>query len=159
GEGDRLSQFLTVGIDEELHKQIGALPKGRGILGVLIHDPHALWLTDLSQHPSSYGFPPNHPPMSTFLGVPIPVPDEAFGTLYLTEKRGGGDFDEADESIVAALATAAGVAVENARLYDAARRREQWVRASSEVTTRLLSGDDPDEVLMLVAQRACELAE
>ena len=159
GEQDRLSQFITVGIDDELHRQIGSLPSGRGILGVLVKDPRPLCLHDLSQHPASYGFPPNHPPMRTFLGVPVRVRDKVFGNLYLTEKRGGGDFDEEDTSIVQALATAAGVAVENARLYSAAGQREQWVRASSEVTTQLLSGDDPADVLDLVAERACSLAD
>jgi signal transduction histidine kinase len=159
GEQDRLSQFITVGIDDELHRKIGTLPTGRGILGVLVKDPQPLCLTDLSQHPASYGFPANHPPMHSFLGVPVRVRNEVFGNLYLTEKRGGGDFDDADISIVQALATAAGVAVENARLYSAAQQREEWVRASAEVTTQLLSGDDPADVLDLVAERACSLAD
>ncbi len=159
GEGDQLSQFLTVGIDDELHQQIGALPRGRGILGLLIREPHAIRLRDLSQHEASYGFPPHHPPMRSFLGVPVRVRDEVFGNLYLTEKRGQAEFDEADVSIVEALATAAGVAVENARLYQAARQREHWLEASSEVMARLLSGEDPGEVLELVAERCCALAD
>ncbi|MEV7013616.1 GAF domain-containing sensor histidine kinase, partial [Streptosporangium sp. NPDC051022] len=99
-----------------------------------------------------------HPPMGSFLGVPIRVRDEVFGNLYLTEKRGGGTFDEEDEAIVTALATAAGVAIENARLYEDTRRREMWLQASSEVTTSLLSGADPHRVLTLIARRARQMA-
>jgi signal transduction histidine kinase len=158
-EDNRLSQFLTVGIDDETHRRIGALPSGHGILGLLMKDQRALRLADLNDHPAAYGFPAHHPEMRTFLGVPVRVRDEVFGNLYLTQKRGGGEFDEADESAVQSLATAAGVAVENARLYQAAGRREQWQRASAEVTTLLLSGTDPDEVLLVIAERACHLTE
>ncbi len=158
GEDERLSEFVTVGVDDELRTRIGALPSGHGVLGLLITDPNPLRLADLSQHPSSYGFPPNHPKMATFLGVPVRVRDVVFGNLYLTEKHGGGEFDEEDERVVVALAAAAGVAVENARLYDDARRRERWLAASAEVTTTLLSGTDPDEALAVVAERAREIA-
>ena len=154
-----LSQFLTVGIDEETAARIGPLPHGRGILGLLIDDPRPLRLHDLGEHPAAFGFPAHHPPMKSFLGVPIRVRDEVFGNLYLTEKRGGGDFDDEDEGVVLALATAAGVAIENARLYDDVRHRERRLRASSEVTTALLSGTEPDDVLRLVAARARDLAE
>ena len=123
------------------------------MLGLLITDPKPLRLADLSAAPASYGFPPHHPPMTTFLGVPVRVRDEVFGNLYLTEKHGGAEFDEEDEQVVVALAAAAGVAIENARLYDDARRREQWLAASAEVTTALLSGTDPDEALAVVARR------
>ena len=155
---DRLSQFLTVGIDEEGRSQIGELPSGKGILGLLIHDPQAIRLTDLSKHEASSGFPPHHPKMQTFLGVPVRVRDEVFGNLYLTEKRGGDAFDEDDEQVVVALATAAGVAIENARLYYDARRRQQWLEASTQVTTALLSGTDSQEALAVVARRAREVA-
>ena len=158
GDDGQLSQFITVGIDDELHARIGSLPRGKGILGLLIRDPHPLRLDDLGQDPATSGFPPHHPPMTTFLGVPIRVRDEVFGNLYLTEKRGGGSFDEEDESVVLALAAAAGVAIENARLYDAARRREGWLRASAEISSSLLGERDPDDVLQLVARRARELA-
>lgn len=154
-----LSQFLTVGIDEETAARIGPLPRGGGILGLLIDDPRPLRLHDIGEHPATFGFPAHHPPMKTFLGVPIRVRDEVFGNLYLTEKRGGGDFDDEDESVVLALATAAGVAIENARLYDDVRQRERRLRASSEVTTALLSGAESDVVLRLVAERARSLAE
>jgi len=158
-QGDELAEFVTVGIDDETIAKIGPFPKGHGILGVLIKDPKPLRLHDLAEHPVSYGFPANHPPMRSFLGVPVRIRDKVFGNLYLTEKRGGGDFDDDDESVVVALAAAAGVAIENARLYDETVRRERWLRASSEVTTALLSGAESEDVLRLIAERARELAE
>jgi signal transduction histidine kinase len=153
-----LAQFLTSGIDEADAVRIGQLPRGHGILGVLIRDPRPLRLDDLGSHQAAYGFPPHHPPMKTFLGVPVRVRDAVFGNLYLTEKHGGASFDEEDEAVVLALATAAGVAIENARLYEQARRRERWVSASAEVSTALLSGRDPEDALPLVARLAAELA-
>src|SRR5262245_3469162 len=113
----RLAQFITVGIDAARRQAIGDLPEGHGILGLLILDARPLRLPDLRRHPDSYGFPPNHPPMTTFLGVPIRVRDEVFGNLYLTDKRSGGEFTSADEELVVGLAAAAGVAIENARLH------------------------------------------
>ena len=157
--GRLLSQFLTVGIDEETAAQIGSLPRGGGILGLLIDDPRPLRLHDLGEHRAAFGFPAHHPPMRSFLGVPIRVRDEVFGNLYLTEKVGGADFDDEDERVVLALATAAGVAIENARLYDEVRHRERWLQASAEVTTALLSGAETEDVLHLVAARARDLAE
>jgi signal transduction histidine kinase len=159
GSNGYLAQFLTSGVDEEAAVRIGQLPRGHGILGVLIRDPRPLRLADLGSHPAAFGFPPNHPPMRTFLGVPVRVRDEVFGNLYLTEKRGGACFDEEDEAVVLALAAAAGVAIENARLYEDTRRREQWVAASGEISTALLSGRDPEDVLPLLATRAAELAD
>jgi signal transduction histidine kinase len=159
GDDGRLSQFVTVGIDDELRARIGELPSGLGVLGTLITHPVPVRLADLSKHPSSYGFPANHPPMTTFLGVPVRVRDEVFGNLYLTEKHGGALFEEEDERVVVALAAAAGVAVENARLYDDARLRERWLAASAEVTTALLSGTDPDEALAVVARRTREISQ
>ena len=159
GEGARLARFITVGVTEEEIEAIGCWPTGQGILGLLIEDPHPLRLDDLGTHPSSYGFPPNHPPMTSFLGVPLRVRDDVFGNLYLTEKRSGGPFDGEDETIVLALATAAGVAIDNARLYDETQRRARWRRASSEVSTALLSGSTPEAVLDLVATHAKELAD
>src|SRR4051794_11718298 len=150
----RLSEFITVGIDDDLREKIGDLPHGRGVLGVLIKEPRAIRLTDLAQHPASYGFPPGHPPMSTFLGVPISVRGEAFGNLYLTEKRGGTPFSDEDEQIVLALASAAGLAVQNARLYEQATRRQHWLEAASAITTRLLGGAPAVEVFADVAEQA-----
>src|SRR5450755_825074 len=154
-----LSQFLTVGIDEETAAHIGPLPRGGGILRLLIEDPRPLRLHDLGEHPAAFGFPAHHPPMKSFLGVPIRVRSEVFGNLYLTEKKGGGDFDDEDENVVLALAAAAGVAIENARLYDDVRHRERWLQASAEVTTALLSASEPEEALQLVAARARSLAD
>ncbi|MEO5724094.1 MAG: GAF domain-containing sensor histidine kinase [Ilumatobacteraceae bacterium] len=112
-----LQQFITVGIEEEEAQLIGHLPEGHGILGLLIVEPRPLRLPDLNKHPDSFGFPPHHPPMTTFLGVPILLRDEVFGNLYLTEKLGGGEFTDTDEELVVALAGAAGVAIENARMH------------------------------------------
>ena len=113
----RLAEFLTVGMDDETRAAIGDLPQGHGLLGVLVSDPKPLRLPDLSTHPESYGFPPGHPPMRSFLGVPILVRGEAFGNLYLCDRRDGGSFSEVDEELVVALASAAGVAIDNARLH------------------------------------------
>ncbi|KAB2352744.1 GAF domain-containing sensor histidine kinase [Actinomadura rudentiformis] len=157
-EGEHLVEFITVGVAEEDIEAIGHWPHGHGILGLLIKEPQPLRLPDLSRHPESYGFPANHPPMRRFLGVPVRVRDEVFGNLYLTEKRGGAEFDEEDEIVVTALATAAGVAIENARLYEETRRREQWTEASAEISTALLSGADREQVLELVARRAREIS-
>ncbi|HET7309846.1 MAG TPA: GAF domain-containing protein [Mycobacteriales bacterium] len=155
----RLSEFITVGIGDELRAKIGELPHGRGVLGVLIREPRAIRLADLAEHPASYGFPANHPPMHTFLGVPITVRGEAFGNLYLTEKRGGGEFTEADEQVVIALASAAGLAIQNARLYEQAQRRQQWLEAASGIQTRVLAGTDPAEVLPDLVAAARQLAD
>jgi signal transduction histidine kinase len=158
GEGDQLSQFVTVGVTPEQITAIGPYPHGRGILGELIRHPVPLRLSDLGAHPASYGFPPHHPPMKTFLGVPVRVREEVFGNLYLTEKSGGADFDAEDEQLLSTLAVAAGVAIDNARLYDEVRRRERWQTASSEITRRLLSGSDPAEVLGLFAEQAKDMS-
>jgi GAF domain-containing protein len=113
----RLAQFITVGLDDETYRAIGDLPEGHGILGLLIVDAKPLRLPDLSEHPDSYGFPPHHPPMRSFLGVPIRVRDEVFGNLYLTDKTSAEVFTDVDEELVIGLAAAAGVAIENARLH------------------------------------------
>ena len=115
--GTALSQFLTVGLDDETYRAIGPLPKGHGILGLLIRDPKPIRLPDLHEHPDSFGFPPNHPPMKSFLGVPVRVRDQVFGNLYLTDKTSAEVFTDIDEELVVALAAAAGVAIENARLH------------------------------------------
>ncbi|MEV5571923.1 GAF domain-containing protein [Spirillospora sp. NPDC052269] len=158
-EGERLVRFVTVGVAEEEIAAIGHWPRGHGILGLLIKEPRPLRLADLSKHPESSGFPAGHPPMRTFLGVPIRVRGEVFGNLYLTEKVDGGAFEEEDEVVLTALATAAGVAIENARLYQEARRRERWLEASAEISTSLLSGTDSHQVTSLVAERARQVAD
>jgi signal transduction histidine kinase len=157
GAGERLSEFVATGIDEETRSRMGELPHGLGLLGLLIRDPRPVRLADLTKHPASVGFPPHHPPMRTFLGVPVRVRGEAFGNLYLTEKRGGGEFTEDDVIVVQALAAAAGVAVENARLFEEARRRQRWLEAAAEIRIALLSGSAPEDALRLVANRAMEL--
>jgi len=157
GDGGRLVEFVPVGLDEPEIARIHHWPEGRGLLGKLITDPHPLRLHDISADPDSSGFPEGHPPMRSFLGVPVRIRDAVYGNLYLTEKQ-GGDFDEEDEALVQALAAAAGVAIENARLYAEARRQQQWLRANAEVTRRLLFGDQPSEVLELVAQQALEMS-
>jgi signal transduction histidine kinase len=155
----RLSQFITVGLDEDQRTLIGDLPHGRGVLGLLIDEPKAIRLPDIGHHPASFGFPANHPPMHTFLGVPVLVRGEVFGNLYLTEKRGGGEFTRADERLVQALATAAGLAIQNARLYDQARRRQEWLEVSRDITAMLLGGAPPTEVFPKLIARARELAD
>lgn len=157
-DGRRLSAFHTVGVSEDVIARIGPFPEGHGILGELIRHPEPLRLSKLSEHPSSYGFPAHHPPMNTFLGVPIRVRDQVFGNLYLTEKRGGAEFDEEDESILSTLAVAAGVAIDNARLYEESRLRERWLEANAEITHSLMSGAAQTEVLKLIAGRAREIS-
>ncbi|WP_030933839.1 GAF domain-containing protein [Streptomyces sp. NRRL B-24720] len=151
---DRLSEFITVGVDAEQRERIGSLPSGHGILGELIRHPAPLRLAELSDHPSSYGFPAHHPPMHSFLGVPIRVREEVFGNLYLTEKRSAREFDAEDEAVLSTLAVAAGVAIENARLYEEARQRERWNAASAEVTSILLSGASGAEVMKVIIESA-----
>ncbi|TQJ57602.1 MULTISPECIES: sensor histidine kinase [Streptomyces] len=158
-DGKRLSAFHTIGVTEEQIDAIGPYPEGHGILGELIRHPEPLRLAKISEHPASYGFPPDHPPMNTFLGVPIRVRDQVFGNLYLTEKRGGGQFDEEDISVTLTLAVAAGVAIDNARLYAESRLRERWLRANAEITHSLMAGGGRTEVLRLIAERAGEITE
>jgi signal transduction histidine kinase len=161
-----LARFITRGVDEDTHRAIGDLPRGRGILGVLIRDPRPLRLDDVNADPRSYGFPVNHPPMRTFLGVPVLIRGEAWGNLYLTEKAGGGPFDEADEAAVTVLADWAAIAIENARLYSSLEARsaelERAVRgfeATSAIATALGTETNLDRVLELVVKRARALVE
>ena len=158
GDDKQLADFIPVGLTAEQIGQIHHWPEGRGLLGLLIEDPGPLRLADIATHRQSSGFPEGHPPMRGFLGVPIRLRDQVFGNLYLTNKRGGGEFTEDDEAVLVALGAAAGVAIENARLYDTARRQQRWVQASAEVTTRLLSGSEPGEVLADITRQALELS-
>jgi signal transduction histidine kinase len=158
GEGGRLAEFIPVGLTEAEISQIHHWPEGRGLLGALITDPKPLRIADLAGHQLSSGFPDGHPPMTSFVGVPIRIRDEVYGNLYLTEKRGGGQFDEEDEAVLVALAAAAGVAIENARLYDEARRQQRWLAASAEVTSMLLSGSDAGDALALITARSLEMS-
>ena len=150
--------FIHVGIPMEQAKEIGSLPQGQGILGLLVDHPVPIRLADLSRHPASIGFPPHHPPMTTFLGVPVRVRGEVFGNLYLTEKRDGQYFSAEDERTVMALAAAAAVAIENARLFELTRQRELWQSAVSAIGTAVLSGTDSGETLELIAEKSRTLA-
>src|SRR3954454_16549214 len=161
-----LERFLTHGIGPEAHRAIGDLPRGRGILGVLIDDPRPLRLPSVGRDPRSYGFPPAHPAMETFLGTPVLIRGEAWGNLYLTEKAGGQEFTAADEEAVVVLAEWAGIAIGNARLYRASEtRREDLERAvpGLEATTaiaRAVGGEtDLARVLELIVNRGRALVD
>ena len=161
-----LERFLTVGVDEATRRAIGDLPHGRGVLGVLINDPRPLRLADVGEHPHSYGFPPAHPEMHSFLGVPIIIRGEAWGNLYLTEKDGGGEFTDEDEEAVVILSQWAATAINNARLYaDTARRREQLERAvrsleaARDIADTITSAPDLDRILELIVKRGRALVD
>lgn len=151
-----LEQFVHVGMDAKTVAGIGHLPEGKGLLGALIDDPQAIRLRRMTSDIRSVGFPPGHPPMTSFLGVPIRVRDEVFGNLYLTESE-RGEFTAEDEVLVSALAATASVAIENARMYAEARRRQEWLQASTEVSQQLLSTDGEDP-LLLIARQARQIA-
>ena len=156
-DGTTLEDFITYGVTEAEREAIGHLPEGHGILGVLITEAHPLRLHSIQDDPRSHGFPPNHPRMTTFLGVPVKVRNRVFGNLYLTEKRGGGDFTPEDEEAVKTLASQAGITIENARLYREAKLGRDRLQAVNEVTAEILSGSSAEDVLHLVAARAREL--
>ncbi|MFC9250262.1 sensor histidine kinase [Amycolatopsis thailandensis] len=158
GDEDGLSQFVYVGIEPEIRATMGHLPEGRGLLGLLIEEPHPVRVPDLSAHPASVGFPANHPPMHSFVGVPVRVRDEVFGNLYLTEKRGAAEFTADDEVVLQALAAAAGVAIDNARLFERSRTRERWLEAVAKVNGELLGGASVIETLGLIVRSVRELA-
>ncbi|HUZ14581.1 MAG TPA: GAF domain-containing sensor histidine kinase [Gaiellaceae bacterium] len=155
--GSHLEQFVTTGLDEDARAAIGELPRGLGILGVLIRDPQTLRIHDLHDDPRSVGFPPNHPPMRTFLGVPVRLRGTVYGNLYLTEKAGGADFDEDDEGAVELLAAQVAVAIENARLYETATHWSEQLESLNEVMNVLVTEFDLDTLLELVAERLREL--
>jgi signal transduction histidine kinase len=159
GDEEHLVAFVHRGIDEATASRIGDLPRGRGILGLLIDEPHPLRLDELSEHPASYGFPANHPPMGAFLGAPIRAGDRVFGNLYLTEKIGGGSFSAEDEELVVGLAAVAGAAIDNARLYDDLRQREAWRDAILEVSTAVMAGDSGAVVRDRVTRLASKLLD
>ena len=158
GSDRRLRLFVTQGVSEDQIEEIGDLPTGHGLLGLIIDRPEPLRLHDISKHPASYGFPANHPPMNSFLGVPVRIRDKVFGNLYLTEKIGGGDFTTQDEEIVIALAAAAGVALENARLHEEAALRQQWLTATAEIAALLAVATPGPESLQLIVDRARDVA-
>jgi signal transduction histidine kinase len=164
--GSELGRFLTVGVDEELRRRIGPLPRGHGILGELIRNPRPLRLTRISDHPRSYGFPAEHPPMETFLGVPVRIRDAVYGNLYLTEKAGGAEFDETDEQLLIVLAEWAAVAVDNARAHAQSvrdrRKIENAMRGLEETAAlnrEMVGRGDYDHAVELVVKRARSLAD
>jgi signal transduction histidine kinase len=157
--GTALEQFITVGVDDATRSTIGDPPHGRGILGALIRDHETVRLEDLSQDPRSVGFPPGHPPMRTFLGVPIPLRGAVFGNLYLTEKEGGEPFTAEDEDVVQLLAAQAAVAIENARLYESARLWSRQLESLNEISEALVTEAELSHVLDLAATRLRELLD
>jgi signal transduction histidine kinase len=159
GPDRQMVDFITAGLTDEQRAAIGALPTGRGVLGLLIEDPRPVRMADITSHPKSHGFPPHHPPMHSFLGVPIHLRDQVFGNLYLAEKQGAAEFGDDDEAIVVALAAAAGVAIENARLFAEANRRERWLAATAEITNLLLGEVQRTAALQLIARWARQVAD
>lgn len=158
GPGGQITEFITQGLTAEEREAIGHIPVGHGILGLLIREPHSLRLPDLRDHSQSVGFPPNHPPMRSFLGTPVLARGRVFGNIYLTEKQGAEEFSHEDEEALVILATQAGVAIENSRLYEESRQRERWLGSLKEITEAILEGEsDPEALLRLIAQRSGEL--
>ena len=156
--GTGFERFLVVGMDAATRERIGRLPVGTGVLGLLLQRPEPLRLDDLTAHPAAIGFPPDHPPMHAFLGVPVRVHDAVFGHLYLTVKSGGGSFTDADEAAAVALAATAGLAIANAELVERAEHRRAWAQAGTDIATALLSGADPDTVLRSIGEQVAGLA-
>ncbi|MEV6271488.1 GAF domain-containing protein [Kribbella sp. NPDC051936] len=157
-DGRRLVRFITHGVTDDEIAAIGPYPEGHGILGLLIEHPEPIRMHDLAEHPRSYGFPSNHPPMKSFLGVPIRTREHAYGNLYLTEKNDGADFTEDDVRTVTALAAAAGVVIDNARLYADTEQRRRWHEVNAEITQLMLGEFDADQALQLITQRAREIS-
>ncbi len=158
-EGNALSAFVHHGIDDETASRIGSLPAGHGILGLLIEHPETLRLDDLTEHPDSYGFPAHHPPMESFLGAPIRIGERVYGNLYLTEKRDGAGFDEADEQLIVGLAAVASSAINKARLYDDLQGREAWQGAVVDLAKRVVAGTPSHELYELIAHRGASLVD
>jgi GAF domain-containing protein len=154
-----LAEFVHVGLADERAARIGHLPEGKGLLGALIEQPQPIRLASIADDPRSCGFPPGHPPMTGFLGVPIRIREKVFGNLYLAEST-RGEFTADDEELTKALAATAATVIDNARLYEAARDRGEWLRASAAITRRLLSAnlDDEIEFLRLVAEHSRNIA-
>jgi len=158
GEGDVLVEFVTTGIGARQRQAIGDLPTGRGVLGLLIHEPRPVRIKNIEDHPQSVGFPANHPPMHSFLGAPVQAMGRVFGNIYLAEKRSGDEFTKEDEEALVVLATQAGVAIANASLYEQVRSREAWLNALSDITTQVLTGSREGSLLENIAEHARDLA-
>jgi signal transduction histidine kinase len=159
GPGDELVDFITTGISTKQRRAIGALPRGRGVLGLLIREPRLVRVEDIGSHPAAVGFPPNHPPMHSFLGAPVQALGKVYGNIYLAEKRSATEFSIEDERSLHVLATQAGVAIANASLYQKTLQRERWLEAQHEITTAILEGVDPGALLASVAEHARDLAD
>jgi len=159
GEGDELVEFVSTGLSKDQRHQIGDLPRGRGVLGLLISDPRPVRLKEIAEHKASVGFPANHPHMHTFLGAPVQAMGRVFGNIYLAEKRGGGEFSQEDEEALVVLATQAGVAIANASLYEEIRSRQRWLDALRDITGEILAGADADSLLTRIAENARDMAE
>ncbi len=157
GPGGRIVEFVTAGVSERERAAIGHPPQGHGILGLLIRDPRPLRLARISDDPRAIGFPPGHPVMHSFLGAPLMAHGRVFGNVYLADKEGGAEFSDEDERTLSVLASQAGIAIANARLYEDTQRRQRWLEAVREVTGSILAGAESTEVLRLVARRAREL--
>jgi signal transduction histidine kinase len=156
---EELVEFITTGLSAKQRRDIGALPRGRGVLGLLIKEPRPVRLANIADHPQSVGFPPNHPPMHSFLGSPVQALGRVFGNIYLAEKRGAHEFSLEDQESLAVLATQAGVAIANASLYEETRLRERWLNALRDITYDILNGAEPAAILVDIAERARELAK
>ncbi len=158
GDNGTLVEFVTTGISAKERRAIGALPTGRGVLGLLIHEPKPVRITNIAGHPQSVGFPPSHPPMRSFLGAPVQAMGRVFGNIYLAEKRSASEFSKDDEESLIVLATQAGVAIANASLYEEVRSREQWLDALRDITTRVLDGEEEGSLLESIAEHARKVA-
>jgi two-component system, NarL family, sensor histidine kinase DevS len=158
GEGGDLVEFITTGVSAKQRRAIGPLPRGRGILGLLIREPHSVRIANIANHPKSVGFPANHPPMRSFLGAPVRAMGKVFGNIYLAEKRSAPAFSQEDEESVAIMATQAGVAVANATLYAEIHQRERWLDALRDITTDILAGSEGDSLIAGIAEHARVLA-
>jgi len=157
--GEELVEFITTGMSAKQRRDIGSLPRGRGVLGLLIHEPQPVRISNIADHARSVGFPPNHPPMHSFLGAPVQAMGRVFGNIYLTEKRSAQEFSAEDEESLVVLATQAGVAIANASLYEETRLRERWLNAIRDITNDILSGADAASILVDIAERARDLAK
>lgn len=158
GEDGNLTDFVTTGISARQRREIGALPRGRGLLGYLIRHPTPVRVTNIAKHARSVGFPAHHPPMTSFLGAPVVAMGKVYGNIYLTEKRNALEFSEDDELSLIVLATQAGAAIANASLYEETRVRERWLDALHDITSEILGGADADSVLPRIAEDARVLA-
>src|ERR1700682_3405780 len=157
GGGGELVEFVTTGLSAKQRRAIGALPRGRGVLGLLIREPRSMRIENLGDHPNSVGFPAHHPPMDSFLGAPVKAMGKVFGNIYLTEKRSAPAFSEDDEKSLVVLATQAGAAIANATLYAQTHERERWLDALRAITSDILAGSDADSLLAAIAEHARDL--